>query len=483
MKGMYFRALFLGICALAPAQLSAGTTVETASLELAFNDQGSLVRAIARYPSNSARKVELRHEMGIISFEPGKAGVWVQRRGLLDAPDRGRQQLHFTGPGGQSITWIIPERGYRIEATAARTGALVLRAGADFLPPPAAGFGSWLERVRYVAVGEAGFRQTGLDEGQPGRVLSDWAGFRNRFWTVLASGREESEFDLLTGTHDIEVRLGRRLNSAGERFSFYLGPVEPGELTAVDPLLGELLYAGLWFWLRWMCLGLHQLLDWIHAFVPSWGAAVMILSLAVHILMLPLSRIADRVQQRVHATEARLAPELSLIKQSSCGEEQAARIMALYRREGVSPFYSLKSLLGVAIVIPVFIAAFDMLAENVHLLDTGFLWINDLSRPDAIWQLPFSLPFFGSDLNLLPFLMTGLSLLASLLHRPRELSRESQRRQARNMSLLALAFFALFYTFPAGMVLYWASNNLISVVKGIWMRRHNTAGTGAGHNE
>jgi len=137
--------------------------------------------------------------------------------------------------------------------------------------------------------------------------------------------------------------------------------------------------------------------------------------------------------------------------------------------------YGLKSMVGVAVVIPIFIGAFDMLAENIHLMNAPFLWITDLSRPDAIFNLPFSLPFFGADLNLLPFLMTGLSVVASALHNPPALNAELRGKQVRNMLLLAVGFFALFYTFPAGMVLYWTTNNLISVSKSLWARRYNSS--------
>ena len=205
--------------------------------------------------------------------------------------------------------------------------------------------------------------------------------------------------------------------------------------------------------------------------IPSWGLSVMVMSLVVHILMLPLSRIADRFQQQVHATEARLAPELQRIKKEYKGEVQSAKILALYKTERVHPLYSLKSMMGVAVVIPVFIGAFDMLAENIHLLNTGFLWISDLSRTDELFRLPFTLPFFGNELNLLPFLMTGLSVAASSLHNPPALNAELRKKQVRNMLLLAVAFFVLFYTFPAGMVLYWTTNNLISVIKSLWARR------------
>jgi membrane protein insertase Oxa1/YidC/SpoIIIJ len=125
----------------------------------------------------------------------------------------------------------------------------------------------------------------------------------------------------------------------------------------------------------------------------------------------------------------------------------------------------------VAVVVPVFIGAFDMLAENIHLLNTGFLWITDLSRPDDLFGLPFRLPFFGAEFNLLPVLMTGLSFIASWLHNPLALNAQLRGRQVRNMILLAVAFFLLFYTFPAGMVLYWTTNNLISVIKSLWARR------------
>jgi YidC/Oxa1 family membrane protein insertase len=480
MKVLIFPVLCLGACLLLPVQLRADVAIETSTMVLNFNDQGSLVEARACHPqclNDAARRLELKHVQGIISFDQDPAAVWVQHRGLPGEQEQNGQQLHFTSRGGQSITWIVPAEGYRIRALVTNTSALVIRAGAEFKPRPAAGFGGWLEQVRYVAVGTGGVRQLGLDQEEPGRVLTDWAGFRNRFWAVLASGHQEDEFDLQTGAGNTDLVLRHSGDLTEEQYLFYLGPVEPGELAAVDPLLGDLMYAGLWFWLRWICFGLYFLLGWIQSFVPSWGAAVMLLSLAVHILMLPLSRKADRIQQQVHATEARLAPELSRIKKSWRGEEQAARTMALYRREGISPLYSLKSMLGVAIVIPVFIGAFDMLAENIHLLHTGFLWIRDLSRPDALMQLPFDLPFFGSELNLLPFMMTGLSVLASLLHKPLVLNSELRRQQLRNMSLLALTFFVLFYTFPAGMVLYWTSDNLIAVCKGFWALRKNTAGT------
>jgi YidC/Oxa1 family membrane protein insertase len=227
----------------------------------------------------------------------------------------------------------------------------------------------------------------------------------------------------------------------------------------------------LWFWLRWICQALYYLLSAIEKVIPNWGLAVMVLSVVVGLLMRPLSRIADRLQDQVQATDARLAPLLAEIKKNYKGAEQSEKILALYKTEKVHPLYSLKSMLGVFVVIPVFIGAFDMLAENIHLSGESFLWIANLSQTDAFIHLPFILPFLGSDLNFLPFIMTGFSFIASSLHRHPDMSLMQQRKQSRNLVLMSLGFLVLFYTFPAGMVLYWTTNNLISVVKMAWKRR------------
>jgi YidC/Oxa1 family membrane protein insertase len=231
------------------------------------------------------------------------------------------------------------------------------------------------------------------------------------------------------------------------------------------------MYSGLWFWLRWICQALYYLLNAIVLVVPQWGLAVMVLSLLVGVLMQPLNKIADRLQDRVHEIEARLAPTLADIKKNHKGAEQSEKILAMYKREGVHPLYSLKSLAGVVVVIPVFVGVFNMLAENIHLSGESFIWMVDLSHPDMFLRLPLRLPFFGEYLNLLPFIMTGFSFVASSLHGHPAMDAAQRHKQARNLVMMSLGFLVLFYTFPAGMVLYWTTNNLISVIKTLWKRR------------
>ena len=402
----------------------------------------------------------------MVGFESFTGGQWshtVQR----SASD---YRLQFEHSSGARAEWIVPARGYRLGLEADVPGKVSIRSGESFRPRDAAGFGTWLESSRYVVVGDGDVTQVGYDEEDEVTATdSQWLGYRNRFWAFMAAPPATSEARLETAEEQQDASL--EVESGPGAWSFYVGPVEPEVLKQSAEGLEDIIFAGLWFWLRWICLALFYLLGWIKLVIPSWGLAIVVLSLAVGILMTPLSRIADRFQQQVNETEARLAPELQRIKKQFKGSEQSEKILALYKAENVHPLYSLKSLLGVAVVIPVFIGAFDMLAENIHLLDTSFLWIADMSRPDSLFLMPFRLPFFGADFNLLPFLMTGLSFVASALHKPLALNAELRRKQVVNMVLLAVLFFGLFYTFPAGMVLYWTTNNLISVAKSLWARR------------
>jgi YidC/Oxa1 family membrane protein insertase len=451
------------------ADTPAATTVETSHLRLTFDAGGNLSSAIACFPACTGERVRVQQfaSESVIAVEGGGRGAAE----LSDQRREAHYELRFARPGGVSLTWKIPESGYRLGLEVAGGEALLMRSGEPFRPRPAAGFGNWLEQTRYLAIDGGDVTQTGLDEDESSVAgIRGWLGYRNRYWSLMAQPPAVVDARLATGAEQqgAEVRIDA---PADGEWSFYLGPVEPVMLKTADPVLQKVLYAGLWFWLRWISLGLFHLLAAIQQFIPAWGIAIMALSLAVNVLMLPLSRLADRFQQEVNEVEARLAPELQRIKKHFKGEEQAAKIIALYKTERVHPLYSLKSLVGVAVVIPVFIGAFDMLAENIHLLNTGFLWIADLSRPDDLFNLPFRLPFFGAEFNLLPFLMTALSFVASVLHKPLALNAELRHRQVRNMILLALAFFVLFYTFPAGMVLYWTTNNLISVIKSLWARR------------
>ncbi len=463
-------------------------TYTTRQLEVAFNHQGALISALACFPdcqSAGASRVRLA---GQVIVQPLTAGTGELRArwSAKSRFDQTHQILTLESPRGATLDWRIPLEGYLISLTASGMEGLQMISPLSFRPAPAAGFGNWLEQVRYVVIDDNGAANYSLrdedintlDSG--GSSAPVWAGFRNRYWALLATAGGSAAIAAdVSGASDQASISVKPIVASGE-WQLYLGPLEPRVLNKTEAGLSGLMWSGLWFWLRWICFGLFYLLDFIHRLVPAWGLAIMLLSVSVNLLMRPLSRIADRLQQQVHEIESRLAPHIAKIKREHRGEAQASKITDLFREHGVHPLYSLKSLAGIAVVIPVFIGAFDMLAENIHLQHAAFAWIEDLSRPDGVWKLPWTIPFFGSSLNLLPLIMSVLSIWASVLHQPVALDASLRRRQSGNMLLLAAAFFVLFYTFPAGMVLYWTTNNLISVAKSLRQHYHRGRQTDEG---
>jgi YidC/Oxa1 family membrane protein insertase len=356
---------------------------------------------------------------------------------------------------------------------------LVLAGGAELVPEKLPGLGSIYSDARAVRIGADGQETlTGDGSSAAGDLVlgpGEWAGIRGRFWTVLLQSPSALTVAASEAEADRpEVSIGR---SGDETFRsgildlrFYGGPVERLRLKAVDPALTGMLYAALWDWLRAGSFGLAWILERWQGLVGSYGLAILLLSLTVKVLMWPLTAVAERWQDQVNRIQSRLQPELAAIgarrrKGELNGEEAHRETLEVYRRHGVSPWFTLKSLAGFLIQIPVFIAAFDMLGEHFGLAGQSFLWVTDLALPDRAMALPWVLPFAGGHLNLLPFVMTAFTVAAARLQEDASLA--PALRQAQRLKLYAMAalFFVLLYTFPAGMVLYWTANNALHLVK------------------
>lgn len=338
---------------------------------------------------------------------------------------------------------------------------LVLESGAAFVPEPLPGLASMYDGVDAVRVTVAGQARLTGRTGAVAIGRGEWVGVRNRFWALLLRPAADLTVEVRTTTPDrprLEVQP-RPATPALLHLVVYGGPVAQRRLAVVDPVLTGLLLPGLWQWLRLLGFGLHRLLVRWYGLMGSYGVAIVLLSLSVKVLMWPLTSVAERWQRDVNRIQSQLEPELAAVRHAFRGEEAHRRTLAVYRRYGVSPLFPVRSLLGVLVQIPVFIAAFDMLGGEFGLNGASFLWIADLALPDRWVALPVTVPFAGRYLNLLPCLMTGFTVLAARAQAEPSLSAVLRARQRRRLYAMAAAFFVVLYPFPAGMVLYWTSNN------------------------
>ena len=194
-----------------------------------------------------------------------------------------------------------------------------------------------------------------------------------------------------------------------------------------------------------------------HQFTQSWGLSICILSVIISILISPLQKVADFFKNREDLLQDSMKDELDLIKRRFTGIKRHAFIQNVYRRYNYSPIYSLRASLGLLILIPFFYSAYDLLVKFSPLSNSNFLFINNLAKPDKI--------IFG--INLLPILMLIFSILNAVITAR---FANKKHNSAKSLLVLNIAFFVLLYNAPVGAVLYWTTNNIVSITKQLLSR-------------
>lgn len=291
---------------------------------------------------------------------------------------------------------------------------------------------------------------------------TSWQGWKGRFAAVLVKHEEghvvisDNSIEL-TPDADGNVIMQFGLIDASEQGAF--GGIESRDLR----------YTHLWGWLRELCLLLEQILTDIQSLAGlSWGLSIILLCVMIKVALIPVTMFVAKQQRRVGSIQSALEQPMQEIKANYDGQEAHERIMAAHKDLGVSPFYTLRPMLGMFIQVPILVAVFNMLGELPLLLGETFWWMSDLAYPDAVLSLMeagHGIPFFGSTLNLLPILMTVVTIGSAILYRDHVAPASETRKQKRNLYLMAIAFFVLFYPFPSAMVLYWATANVLQIVQ------------------
>ncbi len=288
-----------------------------------------------------------------------------------------------------------------------------------------------------------------------------WYGVKSRFWVTMTKLPPGAPYTINNSSLSFSLPINGTLSYIG---SLYTGPIEYRELKKAGTECTGILYP-IWFWMRWLSFGMLYLFDFILHISRNTVLSLISLSICVKIIVFPLFRIADKWQKEVNIQKSLLQPRLDEISREYKGEEKHRRTLQAYKELGINPLYSLKSLLSAAIQIPVFFAAYHMLSEHIALQGVEFLWIKDLSLPDRLFKLPFTVPYFGGYLNILPIIMTLINIFASWIHTDTTLKPELLKKQRQSLYFIAGLFLVLLYTSPAGMVFYWTINNLTVFLK------------------
>ena len=220
---------------------------------------------------------------------------------------------------------------------------------------------------------------------------------------------------------------------------FFAGPQEEKVLEALTPGLELVKDYG---WLTILAKPLYWLLDKIQSFIGNWGWSIMALVLLLKATFYWLNAKAYASMAKMKSVSPKITEMRERLKDNP--QQMQQEMMRIYREEKVNP---MGGCFPIMIQIPVFIALYWVLLSSVEMRNAPWvLWIHDLSSPD---------PFY-----ILPLVMTLTTVLQTALN-----PAPPDPMQAKMMWFMPLAFSVMFFFFPAGLVLYWITNNVLSITQ------------------
>ncbi len=219
----------------------------------------------------------------------------------------------------------------------------------------------------------------------------------------------------------------------------YAGPQEENKLEALYPGLELVKDYG---WLTILAKPLFWLLDQLNSILKNWGWSIVMLVVLLKAGFYWLNAHAYQSMAKMKAINPKIMDMRERLKDNP--QQMQMEMMKIYREEKVNP---MGGCLPIAIQIPVFIALYWVLLSTVEIRNAPWVgWIHDLSAPD---------PYF-----ILPLVMTLTTLLQTALN-----PAPPDPMQAKMMWIMPLAFSVMFFFFPAGLVLYWITNNVLSIAQ------------------
>ncbi|HLY38708.1 MAG TPA: membrane protein insertase YidC [Candidatus Binatia bacterium] len=305
-------------------------------------------------------------------------------------------------------------------------------------------------------------------KGQTSVESSTWAGFAAQYFLTAAvpsAGSTPATFTVPDKTApdgtptSVQVEAG--LADGQAVFDIYAGPKERDGLTRAGRDLERTLYFG-WFW--FIAIPLLRALRLLHAAFGNYGVSIIVLTALVKLATAPLTRTTFRNMREMQ----KIQPQMAKLRERFKDDQMALQkeMMELYRRHRVNPF---SGCLPMLLQLPIFVGLYNALLHAIELRHAPFaLWINDLSAPDRLrmaW-IPAGTPFIGDGVPVLTLVM-GASMLVQQSLTPQQ----GDPTQQRMMMFMPLVMTFMFINFPAGLVLYWLVNNLLTIGQQYLMMR------------
>lgn len=249
-------------------------------------------------------------------------------------------------------------------------------------------------------------------------------------------------------------------NDISDDFMFFVGPADYKILKDHGNHLTEIVDFGSFFGIRFLVRPIAEyfllpLFVFLYSFIHNYGIVIIIFSLIIKVILHPFTRKTYASMKKMQL----LQPKIKELKEKykDDPQKQQKETMALYSTYGVNPA---GGCLPMLLQMPVFIALFGTFQTAIQLRGEGFVWwITDLSRPDVLFSLPFTIPLFGVHE------VSGLALLMGVTTFLQQKMTTSDPSQKALVYIMPVFLTILFMTFPSGLNLYYFMFNLFSIAQ------------------
>ncbi len=260
----------------------------------------------------------------------------------------------------------------------------------------------------------------------------------NRFYSTSEGNGDDGKYNVFRlGYVSPQISL-QPMHTFQSRSTLYVGPELASQLSAVAPHLNLTINYG---WLAPISMLIFVIMKYIHSIVGNWGWSIVLVTVFIKIIFYPFSAKSLKSMAKLRL----LQPKFAALKERHGDDKQAIgkATMEIYKKEKVNP---MSGCLPMIIQIPVFFALYYVLIESVQLRQAPFIfWIHDLSVKDPYYVLP---------------ILMGISMFVQQKMNPPP----PDPTQAKMMMFLPVIFTVFFLSFPAGLVLYWLTNNCVQTL-------------------
>lgn len=261
------------------------------------------------------------------------------------------------------------------------------------------------------------------------------------------------------------------------KHTIYAGPKEYSQLKSSEKQIDLVMdFTGI----TGICAkALLLLLNAVHSLIPSYGASIVVLTIAIKLAFWPLTSASTRSMKRMST----LQPQLNAIREKykSDPAKMNQKTMEFMKEHRINP---MAGCLPLVLTFPVFIGFFFMLRTAIELRGESFLWCCDLSRPDSVYVVPglgfiplLGIPGIGLPLNIMPVLYLATAWWQSTLT---PVSPQMDPAQQKMLKYMPVFFGVLFYNYSAGLTLYWTTQNLMTILQTKITKSNEGPGKGTG---